>query len=76
MNFGHNKSNLRQHLNRERNMARQRFSAIRIGNTNNTLYSMIRDPNMERVSQLYEAHRKQIIRPGKPGGKPIKLKRE
>jgi len=76
MNFGHNKTNLRKHLNRERNMARQRFSAIRIGNTNKTLYDMIRDPNIERVRELYETHRKQIIRPGKPGGKPIKLKRE
>jgi len=76
MNFGHNKTNLRKHLNRERNMARQRFSAIRIGNTNTTLYNMIRDPNMERVREIYDTHRKQIIRPGKPGGKPIKLKRE
>lgn len=76
MNFGHNKTNLRKHLNRERNMARQRFSAIRIGNTNMTLYNLIREPNMERASQIYETHRKQIIRPGKPGGKPVKLKKE
>lgn len=76
MNFGHNKTNLRKHLNKERNMARQRFSAIRIGNTNMTLYNLVREPNMERAFQIYEAHSKQIIRPGKPGGKPVKLKQE
>lgn len=74
MEFRSNKTNLRKHLAREKNLARNRLMAVKVGNTNMTLYNMIRSPNIEKIGNLLETHRKQAI--NRPGMNPTTLKKE
>lgn len=61
LSFGHNKANLRKHLNQEKIWASNRFKAVKIGNE--TIYSLIRDPNIGKVGKFLSIHGNKNINP-------------